>query len=110
MKMELIVVAILVVFIGAFAYVSSTGNHEWSGSDDQAGNVIRQIDWRNLPSMVPQRMGAPKPRNREPAFCLTGVHRQHHHRLFPGLLSRHGKDERCRNFRGARWRIECTTC
>ena len=35
MKMELIVLAILVVFVGAFAYVSSTGNHEWSGSDDQ---------------------------------------------------------------------------
>jgi len=43
MKMELIVVAILVVFIGAFAYVSSTGNHEWSGSDDQAGNVIDKL-------------------------------------------------------------------
>jgi cobalt/nickel transport protein len=43
MKMELIVVAILVVFIGAFAYVSSTGNHEWSGSDDQAGNVIDEL-------------------------------------------------------------------
>ena len=43
MKMELIVVAILVVFIGAFAYVSSTGNHEWSGSDDQAGNVIDKV-------------------------------------------------------------------
>ena len=43
MKMELIVAAILVVFIGAFAYVSSTGNHEWSGSDDQAGNVIDKL-------------------------------------------------------------------
>ena len=43
MKMELIVLAILVVFIGAFAYVSSTGNHEWSGSDDQAGNVIDKL-------------------------------------------------------------------
>jgi cobalt/nickel transport protein len=43
MKMELIVFAILVVFIGAFAYVSSTGNHEWSGSDDQAGNVIDKL-------------------------------------------------------------------
>jgi cobalt/nickel transport protein len=43
MKMELIVLAILVVFIGAFAYVSSTGNHEWSGSDDQAGNTIDKL-------------------------------------------------------------------
>jgi cobalt/nickel transport protein len=43
MKMELIVAAILVVFIGAFAYVSSTGNHEWSGSDDQAGSVIDEL-------------------------------------------------------------------
>ena len=43
MNMELIVAAILVVFIGAFAYVSSTGNHAWSGSDDQAGNVIDKL-------------------------------------------------------------------
>jgi cobalt/nickel transport protein len=43
MKMELIVVAILVVFIGAFAYVSSTGNHEWGGADDQPANVINDL-------------------------------------------------------------------
>ena len=43
MKMELIVLAILVVFIGAFAYVSSTGNHEWSGSDDQAKDTIDKL-------------------------------------------------------------------
>jgi cobalt/nickel transport protein len=43
MKMELIVAAILVVFVGAFAYISSTGNHEWSGADDQAGNVIDKL-------------------------------------------------------------------
>jgi cobalt/nickel transport protein len=43
MKMELIVVAILVVFIGAFAYISSTGNHEWSGADVQAGNTIDKL-------------------------------------------------------------------
>jgi len=43
MKMELIVAAILVVFIGAFAYVSSTGNHEWSGADDQPANVINDL-------------------------------------------------------------------
>jgi cobalt/nickel transport protein len=43
MKMELVVLAILVVFIGAFAYVSSTGNHAWSGSDDQAGDTIDKL-------------------------------------------------------------------
>ncbi len=43
MKMELIVLAILVVFIGAFAYVSSTGNHKWSGSDDQAKDTIDKL-------------------------------------------------------------------
>ena len=43
MKMELIVLAILVVFVGAFAYVSSTGNHEWSGADVQAGNTIDKL-------------------------------------------------------------------
>jgi cobalt/nickel transport protein len=43
MKMELIVAAILVAFIGAFAYISSTGNHEWSGADVQAGNTIDKL-------------------------------------------------------------------
>jgi cobalt/nickel transport protein len=43
MKMELIVAAILAAFIGAFAYVSSTGDHEWGGSDDQAGSVIDKL-------------------------------------------------------------------
>ena len=43
MKMEVVVGIVLLVFIGAFAYVSSVGNHEWSGSDDQAGNVINEL-------------------------------------------------------------------
>ena len=43
MKLELIVVAILVIFIAAFAYTSSTGNHEWSGADDQPENVINDL-------------------------------------------------------------------
>ena len=43
MKMELIVATILIIFIGSFAYVSSTGYHKWSGSDDQAGNVIDKL-------------------------------------------------------------------
>ncbi|MDD1753965.1 MAG: energy-coupling factor ABC transporter substrate-binding protein [Methanotrichaceae archaeon] len=43
MKMELIVLAIIVVFIGAFAYVSSTGQHEWGGADDQPENVINDL-------------------------------------------------------------------
>lgn len=43
MKMELIVAAILVIFIAAFAYTSSSGNHEWTGSDDQAGSVIDKL-------------------------------------------------------------------
>ncbi len=43
MKMELIVITILATFIGAFAYVSLTGNLKWSGSDDQAGNAINKL-------------------------------------------------------------------
>ncbi|RQW80536.1 MAG: energy-coupling factor ABC transporter substrate-binding protein [Methanothrix sp.] len=43
MKLELIVLAVIVVFVAAFAYVSSTGNHEWSGADGQAENTISQL-------------------------------------------------------------------
>jgi cobalt/nickel transport protein len=42
MKMEYLVLGIIVVFIGAFAY-ASMGPHEWSGSDDQAENVIASL-------------------------------------------------------------------
>ena len=43
MKLEYITILVLVVFIAAFAYVSSTGNHEWSGADDQPANVINDL-------------------------------------------------------------------
>jgi cobalt/nickel transport protein len=34
---------IIVVFIATFAYVSSTGKHEWGGADDQPENVINEL-------------------------------------------------------------------
>jgi cobalt/nickel transport protein len=43
MKLELITLGVIVVFIAAFAYVSSTGNHEWGGADGQAEDVISQL-------------------------------------------------------------------
>ncbi|OPY52454.1 MAG: cobalt transport protein CbiN [Methanosaeta sp. PtaU1.Bin060] len=43
MKLEYITLAIILIFIAIFAYVSSTGNHEWSGADDQAGNTIDKL-------------------------------------------------------------------
>ena len=43
MKLELITLGVLVVFIAAFAYESSSGNHEWGGADGQAGDVISQL-------------------------------------------------------------------
>ena len=43
MKLELITLGIIVVFIAAFAYVSSFGDHDWSGADRQAEDVISQL-------------------------------------------------------------------
>lgn len=43
MKLELIVISILAMFVGAFVIVSYTGNHKWSGADDQSGNVISEL-------------------------------------------------------------------
>jgi cobalt/nickel transport protein len=34
--------------MAAFAYTSSTGNHEWSGADTQAENVIAQLTGGNF--------------------------------------------------------------
>ena len=43
MKLELITLGVVLAFFAAFAYVSSTGNHEWSGADSQAENVITKL-------------------------------------------------------------------
>lgn len=43
MKLELITLAVVAVFVAAFAYTNFTGNHEWAGTDDQPANVIRVL-------------------------------------------------------------------
>jgi len=40
MKLELLTLSVIVLFIAAFAYVSSTQDHEWGGADGQAEDVI----------------------------------------------------------------------
>jgi len=40
MKLEFITLGVIVVFIAAFTYVSSSGNHEWGGADGEAEDVI----------------------------------------------------------------------
>jgi cobalt/nickel transport protein len=42
-KLELLTLGVIVLFIAAFAYVSSTQNHEWSGADSQAEEVISDL-------------------------------------------------------------------
>lgn len=42
-KLELLTLGIVVLFIAAFAYVSSSGNHEWGGADGQAEGVISDL-------------------------------------------------------------------
>lgn len=43
MKLELITLGILVIFIAAFAYVSSSQNHDWGGADGKVENVISEL-------------------------------------------------------------------
>jgi cobalt/nickel transport protein len=43
MKLEYITILVLALFIAAFAYTSSTGNHEWGGADDMPENVINDL-------------------------------------------------------------------
>jgi cobalt/nickel transport protein len=42
-KLESIAIAIIAVFIAAFAYVSSSQDHEWGGADGQAEDVIAHL-------------------------------------------------------------------
>ncbi|MDQ1262901.1 MAG: cobalt/nickel transport protein [Euryarchaeota archaeon] len=43
MKLELLTLGVIVLFIAAFAYVSSTQDHEWGGADGQAEDVISDL-------------------------------------------------------------------
>ena len=43
MKLEVITAGVILLFIAAFAYISSSQNHEWSGADGQAENVISML-------------------------------------------------------------------
>ncbi len=43
MKMEFIAIGILIIFIAAFAYVSSSQNHDWGGADGKVENVISEL-------------------------------------------------------------------
>jgi cobalt/nickel transport protein len=44
MKLEIITLGIILLFIAAFAYVSSTSrNNEWVGADSQAEDVISDL-------------------------------------------------------------------
>jgi cobalt/nickel transport protein len=42
-KLELLTLSFIVLFIAAFAYVSSSQNHAWGGADGQAEDVISQL-------------------------------------------------------------------
>jgi cobalt/nickel transport protein len=43
MKLEVITAGVILLFIAAFAYISSSQNHEWGGADGQAGDVISKL-------------------------------------------------------------------
>lgn len=43
MKLELLTLGVIVLFIAAFAIVSSTQDHEWGGADGQAEDVISEL-------------------------------------------------------------------
>jgi cobalt/nickel transport protein len=43
MKLEALVLGLILLFIAAFAYIASTGNHQWSGADSQAEGVISDL-------------------------------------------------------------------
>jgi cobalt/nickel transport protein len=42
-KLELLTLGVIVLFIAAFVYVSSSQNHEWGGADGQAEDVISDL-------------------------------------------------------------------
>jgi cobalt/nickel transport protein len=43
MKLELITIGLLAIFVAAFAYVSSSQDHDWEGADGKAEDVISEL-------------------------------------------------------------------
>jgi cobalt/nickel transport protein len=43
MKGELIALAFIAIFFAAFVFVNLTGNHKWSGADNEAEGVIADL-------------------------------------------------------------------
>jgi cobalt/nickel transport protein len=43
MKLELITIGLLAIFVAAFAYVSSSQDHDWGGADGKAEDVISEL-------------------------------------------------------------------
>ncbi|QYZ78800.1 energy-coupling factor ABC transporter substrate-binding protein [Methanofollis formosanus] len=41
--MELTVLALILLFAGSFVIVLNTGEHEWGGTDGQAGDIINEM-------------------------------------------------------------------
>ena len=86
MKLELITLGVVLAFFAAFAYVSSTGNHEWSGADSQAENVITKLTGGAYQPWFLSIYTPPSGEIESLIFRFAGSYRQYHHRLFPWLL------------------------
>ena len=43
MKLEIVVLAVILLFASSLAYVSLTGNHNWGSTDDQSKNFIQDL-------------------------------------------------------------------
>ncbi len=93
MKLELITLGILVIFIAAFAYVSSSQNHDWGGADGKVENVIYEFTGGTYQPWFQSYLPAAKPGDREPPLCLAGGHRRLIIGYFLGYY-RLGEDER----------------
>ena len=52
MKLEVITAGVILLFIAAFAYISSSQNHEWGGADGQAEDVISKLSGGTYQTMV----------------------------------------------------------
>ena len=53
MKGEIIAIISILIFAVAFVVVSSTGSFEWGGADDEAGDVIAELNPEFEPIVQP---------------------------------------------------------
>ena len=110
MKLEFITLGFIIIFIAAFAYVSSIGNYEWSGADDQAKDTISKLTEDTYKPWFHSVWTSPSSEIESLLFALQAAIGSLIIGYFLGYYRALAKMKTASNSQEKRWRSECTIC